>query len=76
MSLSLSAFARKIVSGDKARFKDDALGVDLDLAYLTDKIIMMGYPASGVASFYRNKGEDVKRFLQHRHQDKYWVFNL
>lgn len=37
---------------------------------------MMGYPASGVESLYRNDGEDVRKFLDHRHGKNYWVFNF
>ncbi|KZO98465.1 hypothetical protein CALVIDRAFT_511880, partial [Calocera viscosa TUFC12733] len=72
----MSGFARKIVSGGKARFKDKELNVDLDLVYLTDRIIIMGYPASGVAALYRNSRHDARRFIEHRHADKYWVFNF
>lgn len=36
---------RRIVSGKKARFTDGEL--DLDLVQLTDRVILMGYPASG-----------------------------
>ncbi|KIO29339.1 hypothetical protein M407DRAFT_21560 [Tulasnella calospora MUT 4182] len=74
--MSLTSFVRRLVSGQKARFRDEKLGVELDLAYLTDRIIMMGYPASGVESLYRNDGEDVRKFLDHRHGKNYWVFNF
>ncbi|KAG9048212.1 Telomerase protein component 1 [Tulasnella sp. UAMH 9824] len=74
--MSLTSFVRRLVSGQKARFKDEKLGVELDLAYLTDRIIMMGYPASGVESLYRNDGDDVRKFLDHRHGKNYWVFNF
>ncbi|KAG8905161.1 large subunit of alpha-aminoadipate reductase, partial [Tulasnella sp. 417] len=74
--MSLTSFVRRLVSGHKARFRDEKLGVELDLAYLTDRIIMMGYPASGVESLYRNDGDDVRKFLDHRHGKNYWVFNL
>ena len=36
----------------------------------------MGYPATGLEGFYRNRREDAKRFLDHRHKDNYWVFNF
>lgn len=44
---------RRLVSGKKARYEED--GVSLDLVYLTDRIIIMGYPASGVEALYRNE---------------------
>ncbi|EDR01925.1 uncharacterized protein LACBIDRAFT_310144 [Laccaria bicolor S238N-H82] len=72
----MTDYLRRIVSGGKARFKDDALNLDLDLVYVTDNIIIMGYPASGLEGLYRNRREDAKRFLDHRHPKKYWVFNF
>ncbi|KAG8845151.1 Telomerase protein component 1 [Serendipita sp. 411] len=36
----------------------------------------MGFPAAGLAGFYRNPREEVKRFLDTRHGDKYRVFNF
>jgi len=47
-----------------------------DLVYITDRVIVMGYPASGVEGLYRNRREDAKRFLDTRHGKNYWVFNL
>lgn len=47
-----------------------------DLAYITDRVIVMGYPASGVEGLYRNKREDAKKFLDTRHGKDYWVFNF
>ncbi|CAL1709124.1 unnamed protein product [Somion occarium] len=72
----MTDFVRRLVSGNKARFKDGDLDVDLDLAYITDRVIVMGYPATGIEGFYRNRREDAKRFLEHRHGKNYWVFNF
>ena len=38
-----SAFFRGKVSKKKKRFKED--GFDLDLSYITDRIIAMGFPS-------------------------------
>ncbi|KAF9788692.1 phosphatases II [Thelephora terrestris] len=72
----MTDFVRRLVSGDKARFKDEKLDLELDLVYITDRVIVMGYPASGLEGLYRNKREDAKRFLDTRHGDNYWVFNF
>lgn len=92
-SRNMGDFVRRLVSGDKARYKDEELDVELgtplhlyamnrvlkplaDLAYITDRIIVMGYPAIGFEGTYRNRREDAKKFLQHRHGNSYWVFNF
>lgn len=36
----------------------------------------MGYPASGLEGFYRNRREDAQKFLNHRHGKNFWVFNF
>ncbi|EST07994.1 Protein-tyrosine phosphatase, active site [Kalmanozyma brasiliensis GHG001] len=72
----MTSIARRIVSGQKARFQDPVLDLDLDLTYVTDHLIIMGFPASGVASLYRNKRSDVRRFLDKRHDDLYRVYNF
>ena len=67
-------FARKLVSQNKNRLKED--GFDLDLTYLTDQIICMGLPAHGPEALYRNPIDSVVRFLEKHHGGKYKVFNL
>ncbi|KAG6853409.1 hypothetical protein C0991_004640 [Blastosporella zonata] len=63
---------RRLVSGGKSRFKDDHLDLELDLVYLTDQVIIMGYPADGIEGWYRNRREDAKKFLEHRHGKNFW----
>ena len=48
----------------------------VDLAYITDRVIVMGYPSKGIEGFYRNRREDAKKFLEHRHGKNFWVFNF
>ncbi|KAI0674415.1 phosphatases II [Trametes maxima] len=69
-------FVRRLVSGNKARYKDEELDLELDLAYITEQVIVMGYPATGLEGLYRNRREDAKKFLDHRHGKNYWVFNF
>jgi phosphatidylinositol-3,4,5-trisphosphate 3-phosphatase/dual-specificity protein phosphatase PTEN len=51
---------KKIVSKKKRRFESE--GFNLDLSYVTERVIAMGYPASEhVEAMYRNSLEDVRR---------------
>ncbi|GJJ07172.1 hypothetical protein Clacol_001372 [Clathrus columnatus] len=72
----MANYIRKIVSGNKERFRDDELDMELDLVYVTDHVIIMGFPAEGFEGFYRNRREDARKFLDHRHKDSYWIFNF
>ncbi|KAF8434799.1 hypothetical protein L210DRAFT_3410026 [Boletus edulis BED1] len=72
----MSLYLKRLVSGKKARYKDNQLNLELDLAYVTDQIIVMGFPAVGVEGIYRNHRADVQRFLSTRHGSDFWVFNF
>ncbi|CAI5716531.1 unnamed protein product [Peronospora farinosa] len=65
---------RAAVSGSRVRYMQD--GFDLDLTYITPKLIAMGYPASGVEKTYRNDINEVSTFLNSRHPNAYRVYNL
>jgi len=73
-SLSTLASLRNLVSKKKIRFTED--GFDLDLTYITDKIIAMGYPATGTEALFRNPLSKVKQLLSRRHKDQHKVYNL
>lgn len=45
---------RECVSKQKRRFECSDTGVNLDLTYVTSRIIAMGFPAVGLESVYRN----------------------
>ncbi|XP_060723587.1 putative tyrosine-protein phosphatase auxilin isoform X2 [Tachysurus vachellii] len=49
---------------------------ELDIAYITSRIIVMSYPAESVELGYRNHVEDIRSFLDSHHADHYTVFNL
>ncbi|KAK9730740.1 DnaJ domain [Popillia japonica] len=51
---------------------------DLDMSYITSRIIVMPYPTEGIESAYRtNHIEDVRLFLESRHpNNKYSVYNV
>ena len=56
----MSKVARRLVSKQKQRLKQD--GFDLDLTYITDQVIAMGLPCTGSAAIYRNPQSEVIRF--------------
>ncbi|PON67196.1 Atypical dual specificity phosphatase, subfamily A [Trema orientale] len=74
--------ARHIVSQNKRRYQDG--GFDLDMTYITENIIAMGFPAGSITSglfgylegFYRNHMEEVINFFETHHKGKYKVYNL
>ena len=65
---------RSKVSADKQRYKEGQF--DLDLTYITERIIAMSYPAAGMESTYRNNLDDVAQMLNEKHPSSYLVFNL
>ncbi|KAH7575297.1 hypothetical protein JRO89_XS02G0078300 [Xanthoceras sorbifolium] len=74
--------ARHVVSQNKRRYQEG--GFDLDMTYITENIIAMGFPAGDMSSgffgyvegLYRNHMEEVIKFFETHHKDKYKVYNL
>ena len=65
---------RQKVSGKRNRFVDDQY--DLDLTYITPRIIAMSFPAGKfIQKMYRNNIEDVASFMAKHHPDAYHVYN-
>ena len=71
---SNTGYLKSLVSKAKTRFCYD--GFDLDLTYITLRIIAMGLPSTSLEGIYRNNMEDVKRFFNTRHTNHYKVYNL
>lgn len=69
-----SSILKSLVSKKKKRFCYDAF--DLDLTYITTRIIAMGMPSTSLEGIYRNKMEDVQKFFVSRHNKHYKVYNL
>lgn len=65
---------RQKVSQNKRRYQHG--GVDLDLTYVTSRIIAMSFPSSGIMSWYRNPIREVSAFLNKHHGSNYRVYNL
>jgi phosphatidylinositol-3,4,5-trisphosphate 3-phosphatase/dual-specificity protein phosphatase PTEN len=68
------ALVRGLVSKKKVRFVED--GFDLDLTYITPRIIAMGAPFEGNAGLYRNPLPEVQRFFETRHKGNYRIYDL
>ena len=65
---------RRLVSKSKRRYDKD--GYDLDLTYITDRVIAHGFPAAGVEHLWRNPRSEIARFLEDKHKGHYKVFNF
>ena len=71
---SNTSFLKSLVSQDKNRFCFD--GFDLDLTYITKRIIALGLPSTSYEALYRNDMNDVLNFFNERHPEHYKVYNL
>ena len=67
-------YVRKKVSGKKIRYQDDEY--NLDLSYITPRIVAMSLPGEGVHKVYRNSIDSVSKFLNEKHLRSYRVLNL
>ncbi|EYB99426.1 hypothetical protein Y032_0122g1047 [Ancylostoma ceylanicum] len=65
---------RSVISQNRRRYTED--GFNLDLTYITDRIIAMGYPAKSIERLYRNSMCHTVKFLERNHAGHYKVFNL
>ncbi|KAH0621924.1 hypothetical protein JD844_023672 [Phrynosoma platyrhinos] len=70
----LEKVTRRMVSENKRRYTKD--GFDLDLTYVTARVIAMSFPSSGQQAFYRNPIKEVAKFLDTKHEGHYKVYNL
>ena len=50
-------YIRTVVSGKKNRFCEG--GYNLDLTYVTSRIVAMAFPAEGIEGMYRNPIDQV-----------------
>jgi phosphatidylinositol-3,4,5-trisphosphate 3-phosphatase and dual-specificity protein phosphatase PTEN len=74
MSMNPIVCLRTLVSQKKKRLIYQEY--NLDLTYITNYVVAMGYPAQGTESTIRNKREDVIRFLKSKHGVAVKIYNL
>ena len=68
-------FIRSVVSGKRIRLQEH--GYNLDISYITPRILAMSYPAERfVQKLYRNDINTVASYMNDKHENNYWVFNL
>ena len=65
---------KRLVSKQKRRYQDEKF--DLDMSYITDRVIAMGFPSIGCETVYRNSLTDVIEFFHTYHNDRVKVYNL
>ncbi|EDQ91988.1 uncharacterized protein MONBRDRAFT_31118 [Monosiga brevicollis MX1] len=69
----LKRAARLLVSQNKRRYRQD--GFDLDLTFVTDRVIAMSFPSSGRTAIYRNPIAEVARFFNTKFPNAYLIVN-
>lgn len=71
---SLCLCIKRLVSKKKRRFENQDFS--LDLAYITKRVIAMGYPSDGIESYYRNSKQQTLEFLHFYHKEGFKIYNL
>jgi phosphatidylinositol-3,4,5-trisphosphate 3-phosphatase and dual-specificity protein phosphatase PTEN len=62
------------VSRKKKRLQIE--GFDLDMTYITNYVVALGFPAEGMERAIRNSREDVIKFFKMRHGINVKIYNL
>ena len=65
---------KRLVSKQKRRLQDEHF--DLDMSYITERVIAMGFPSVGCETIYRNALPDVLEFFHEKHDDQVKIYNL
>ena len=73
VNLAKANIFKRLVSKKKRRIQTPIF--DLDMAYITERIIGMGFPATGCETLYRNSLTDLRDFLD-RYHGEYKIYNL
>ena len=68
-------YFQKLVSGKRRRFIEEDW--NLDLSYITDRVIGMSFPASTFGEkIYRNDIDKVAAFFNQKHTNTYQIYNM
>ena len=71
----MTTIVRQKVSGKRRRFQQE--GYDLDLTFITDKIVAMSFPASTWGEkIYRNNINEVAKFFNTKYPHEYLICNM
>ncbi len=62
------------MGGPKNRYKQN--GYNLDLTYITPRIVAMAFPGSGIEKMYRNNIETIAELFAKQHENKYITINI
>ena len=65
---------RLLISQNRRRYTRH--GFDLDVTYITNRVVAMSAPSFGATRAYRNDIHVVARFLSYMHYGHFFVFNL
>ena len=49
---------------------------EIDITYITSRILVMSFPGEGLQGAVRNNIDDVRAFLESRHPGRYALYNL
>jgi protein-tyrosine phosphatase len=71
----MTSILRHLVSGSNRRFTQGT-EFDLDLTYITPRMIAMGFPSVGIEANYRNPADKVAGLLEQRHPGHFKIYNL
>lgn len=71
--VSKQFFVRRLVSQKRRRMLVG--GYDLDMSYITPRILAMSFPAERIKAIYRNPMWQVKDVLEMRHRGHYKVIS-
>ena len=69
-----SNFFKRLVSKNKIRFQNREF--DLDLSYITERVIAMGFPSYTCEKFYRNDINDIRNYFNTYHKGNVKIYNL